>query len=69
MQPVHSGKKKPNFLALWSPFTTVNAYEKMKAAGVSAQLHMGEKMCHVFPSWPCPEGKQAREEIAAIILQ
>ena len=28
-----------------------------------------EKMGHVYPLWPCPEGKKARQEIAEIISQ
>ena len=41
--------------------------DKMKAAGVDVRLHVKEKMGHVYPLWPCPEGKEAREEIADII--
>ena len=47
----------------------VNTYDKMKAAGVDARLHVAEKMGHVYPIWPCPEGEKARKEIAEIILQ
>ena len=47
----------------------VNAYDKMKAAGVDARLHVAEKMGHVYPIWPCPEGQKARDEIADILLQ
>ena len=47
----------------------VETYNKMKAAGVDARLHVGEKMGHVYPLWPCPEGKKAHKEIADIILQ
>lgn len=39
----------------------------MKAAGVDVRLQTKEKMGHVYPLWPCPEGKEAREEIAKII--
>ena len=39
----------------------------MKDAGVDVRLHVKEKMGHVYPLWPCPEGKEAREEIAEII--
>ena len=45
----------------------IKTYDKMKAAGVDARLHVKEKMGHVYPLWPCPEGKEAREEIANII--
>ena len=39
----------------------------MKAAGVDVRLHVAEKMGHVYPLWPCPEGRKARHEIAKII--
>ena len=39
----------------------------MKAAGVDVRLHVKEKMGHVYPLWPCPEGKSARKEISEII--
>ncbi len=45
----------------------VKAYDKMKAAGVDARLHVGEKMDHVYPILPTPEGKAARKEIAEIL--
>lgn len=59
------------FTGTWEIFYTdvVNTFDKMKAAGVDAQLHVAEKMGHVYPLWPCPEGKKARKEIAVIILQ
>ena len=59
------------FTGTWEIFYTdvVNTFDKMKAAGVDAQLHVAEKMGHVYPLWPCPEGKKARKEIAEIILQ
>jgi len=47
----------------------VNTCDKMKAAGVDARLHVAEKMGHVYPLWPCPEGTKAHKEIAEIILQ
>ena len=47
----------------------VNACDKMKTAGVDARLHVAEKMGHVYPLWPCPEGSEARKEIAHTILQ
>ena len=31
--------------------------------------HFVDDMGHVYPTWPCPEGKKAREEIAEIILR
>ncbi len=57
------------YAGTWEIFYTdiVNTYEKMKAAGVDARLHVAEKMGHVYPLWPCPEGKKAHEEIAEII--
>lgn len=59
------------FTGTWEVFYTdiVNTYNKMKAAGVDTRLHVAEKMGHVYPLWPCPEGSKARKEIAAIILQ
>ena len=59
------------FTGTWEIFYTdiINTCNKMKAAGVDAQLHVAEKMGHVYPLWPCPEGKKARREIADIILQ
>lgn len=59
------------FTGTWEIFYTdvVNTFDKMKAAGVDAQLHVAEKMGHVYPLWPCPEGKKARKEIVEIILQ
>jgi acetyl esterase/lipase len=47
----------------------VNTFNKMKAAGVDARLHVAEKMGHVYPIWPCPEGRKAHKEIAEIIMQ
>ena len=57
------------FTGTWEVFYTdiVKTYNKMKAAGVNARLHVKEKMGHVYPLWPCPEGKDARKEIATII--
>ena len=59
------------FTGTWEIFYTdiVKTYDKMKAAGVDARLHVAEKMGHVYPLWPCPEGSKARSEIAQIILQ
>lgn len=59
------------FTGTWEIFYTdvVNTCDKMKAAGVDARLHVAEKMGHVYPLWPCPEGKKARKEIADIIRQ
>ena len=57
------------FTGTWEVFYTdiANTYEKMKSAGVDVRLHVKEKMGHVYPLWPCPEGKEARKEIAEII--
>ena len=59
------------FTGTWEIFYTdvVNTCDKMKAAGVDARLHIAEKMGHVYPLWPCPEGRNARKEIAKIILE
>ena len=57
------------FTGTWEVFYTdiVKTYDKMKAAGVNVRLYVKEKMGHVYPLWPCPEGKEARKEIAEII--
>ena len=59
------------YTGTWEIFYTdiVKTYDKMKAAGVDARLHVAEKMGHVYPLWPCPEGSKARKEIASLILQ
>ena len=57
------------FTGTWEVFYTdiVKTYDKMKAAGVDVRLHVKEKMGHVYPLWPCPEGKDAHKEIAKMI--
>ena len=57
------------FTGTWEVFYTdiVKTYDKMKAAGVDACLHVKEKMGHVYPLWQCQEGKDARKAIAEII--
>ena len=57
------------YTGTWEVFYTdiVKTYDKMKAAGVDVRLHTKEKMGHVYPLWPCPEGKEARKMIAEII--
>ena len=57
------------FTGTWEVFYTDirKTYDKMKAANVDVRLHVKEKMGHVYPLWPCPEGKEAREDIADII--
>lgn len=59
------------YTGTWEIFYTdiVKTYDKMKAAGVDAHLHVAEKLGHVYALWPCPEGKKARLEIAQIIQQ
>ena len=59
------------YTGTWEIFYTdiVKTYDKMKAAGVDAQLHVAEKLGHVYALWPCPEGSKARKEIAQTILQ
>lgn len=59
------------FTGTWEIFYTdvVNTCDKMKAAGVETRLHVAEKLGHVYPLWPCPEGRDARKEIAKIILE
>lgn len=57
------------FTGTWEIFyTEIKALnEKMKAAGVEVNLHIAPKMGHVYPLWPCPEGKIARLKIRKII--
>ena len=57
------------YVGTWETLYTdiVKAYDKMKSASVDAHLHVKEKMGHVYPLWPCPEGKAARNEISEII--
>lgn len=57
------------YAGTWEVFYTdiVKTYDKMKGKGVDVRLHVKEKMGHVYPLWPCPEGKEARKEIASII--
>ena len=59
------------FTGTWEILYTdiVKTFDKMKATGVDARLHVAEKMGHVYPLWPCPEGSKARKQIAEIILQ
>ena len=57
------------FVGTWEIFYTdiKTLHEKMKAAGVETNLHIAPKMGHVYPLWPCPEGKIARIQIRKII--
>ena len=57
------------YTGTWEVFYTdiVKTYDKMKAAGVDARLHVKKKLGHVYPLWPCPEGKKARKEISKAI--
>jgi acetyl esterase/lipase len=57
------------YAGTWETLYTdiIKTYDKMKAADVDVHLHVKEKMGHVYPLWPCPEGKAARKEIAEII--
>ena len=57
------------FTGTWEVFYTdiVKTCDKMKAAGVDVSLHVKEKMGHVYPLWPCPEGKEGHEAISNII--
>lgn len=59
------------FTGTWEIFYTdiLKTCDKMKNAGVDARLHVAEKMGHVYPLWPCPEGSKARNEISEIIKQ
>lgn len=68
---MHSLPPTDLYTGTWEVFYTdiVKTYDKMKAAGIDAHLHVAEKMGHVYPLWPCPEGSSARKEIAAIIQQ
>jgi acetyl esterase/lipase len=57
------------FVGTWEVFypDIVNCGEKMKSAGVSVTLHVGEELGHVFPLYPAPEGEEARQTIADIV--
>ena len=57
------------FVGTWEVFypDIINCSEKMKAAGVSVTLHVGEELGHVFPLYPAPEGEEARQTIADIV--
>jgi len=57
------------YTGTWEVFYNdiVKTYDKMKSAGVDAHLHIKKKLGHVYPLWPCPEGKKARKEIATLI--
>lgn len=68
---MHSLPPTDLFTGTWEIFYTdvVKTHEKMQSAGVEASLHVAEKMGHVYPLWPCPEGSAARKQIAEIILQ
>ena len=57
------------YTGTWEVFYTdvCKTYDKMKAAGVDAHLHVAQKMGHVYPLWPSHEGGKARREIAEII--
>ena len=46
----------------------VKTFKKMKEAGVIVNLHIGEKMPHVYPILPCPEGRKARAEISGMLM-
>ena len=46
----------------------IKACDKMKSSGVEVELHIGEKMGHVYPLYPIPEAEKAREEIAKFIV-
>ncbi len=57
------------FVGTWEVFypDIVNCGEKLKAAGVSVTLHVGEELGHVFPLYLAPEGEEARQTIADIV--
>lgn len=59
------------FTGTWEVFYSdvCKTNDKMKRAGVDVRLHVAEKMGHVYPLWPTPEGRKARREIAAIIQE
>ena len=46
----------------------IKACDKMKNSGVEVELHIGEKMGHVYPLYPIPESENARKEIAKFIM-
>ena len=57
------------YTGTWEIFYTdiVTLDKKMRNAGVETILHVAPKMGHVYPLWPCPEGKIARRHITHTI--
>ena len=57
------------FAGAWEVFCTdiVTCSEKMTAAGVPTTLHVASEMGHVYPLYPAPEGRKARQTITGII--
>ncbi|MBR4461651.1 MAG: alpha/beta hydrolase [Erysipelotrichaceae bacterium] len=39
----------------------------LKEHGVNYRLYIGEELCHVYPAYPIPEGREAIEQICEII--
>lgn len=45
----------------------ISVEQSLNAAGVSAHIHLGNKMGHVYPLYPIPEAKPAVTEIVNIV--
>lgn len=45
----------------------IKTAQKLREAGVDAELHTADKFGHVYPLYPVPQGKKARREISRII--
>lgn len=43
--------------------------DRLRDHGCEVQLHLGHEMIHVWPLLPTPEGSQAREQLAAALMQ
>ena len=42
-------------------------YQKLKAAGVFCEFHIGDGLNHVYPIYPIPEGALAEQRICEVI--
>lgn len=45
----------------------ISVEQSMSASGVTAHIHLGDKMGHVYPLYPIPEAKPAVTEIVDIV--
>lgn len=52
-----------------SPQAIVVSHALNKSTMEDYERNKRDKMGHVYPLWPCPEGSEARKVIAQIITQ